>query len=282
MQIKPIILALINKRPIIYLTMILSIWAMATYSVLNGVIERKYQIKENDTKKQNFLSGKLLELKPFIDKEIKLKAELDTLKQEIKPINDCINWVKATLWTLERYDCNKKTWFIQKASAEEVNSEIPKIQSNWLVNKQWLSKSKQELHGNTFNEISLAHWIPIEYWYNSEKKWKVKKEVWLCIAWADSWLGKYLKTKNNIGNVWNNDRGDRVHISTLEKWVDVIFQTLNNKYLKHKQSIGSLSVWWGGSKPYYATSPDNWNVNVKNCLWVIHWVAISENFKIRL
>ena len=150
------------------------------------------------------------------------------------------------------------------------------------MNSQGKSKDKSELWGETFEKISLAHGIPIEYWYDSEKKWKVKKEVALCIAWADSWLGKYLKTKNNIGNVGNNDRGDKVNISTLEKWVDIIFQTLNNRYLSHKQSIGSLSIGWWGSKPYYATSDDNWDKNTRNCLGVIHWVAITEDFKIRL
>jgi hypothetical protein len=223
----------------------------------------------------------------MLDKEIELKQELDTIKSKIEAKKNCIKWVKNTLGTKLRYDCTKQSWLIQKTNAEEVNSEIPKIgnlspKTWWLKNSQGQSKSRSELWGNAFEEISKAHWIPLEYWYNSEKKWKVKKEVWLCIARADSWLWKYLKTKNNIGNVGNNDRWDRVHIATLEKWVDVIFQTINNKYLWHKQSIGSLSVWWGGSKPFYATSPSSWNVNVLNCLWVIHWIQVTENFLIRL
>lgn len=35
---------------------------------------------------------------------------------------------------------------------------------------------------------------------------KVYPEVIICIAYADSSLGKHLKTKNNVGNVGNNDR----------------------------------------------------------------------------
>lgn len=288
MQIKPIILALINKRPKTYIAILISIWCMTTYTILNKVIEAKIQIKIMDEKKQTFLSGQTLKLNPLLDKEKQLKQEISTIQDEIKPIKECINWVKETLGTEKRYDCTKQSWFIQKANADEVNSEIPKIgntsnkSDTWLKNSQGQSKSRSELWGNTFEEISTAHWIPLEYWYNSEKKWKVKKEVWLCIARADSWLWKYLKTKNNIGNVGNNDRWDRVNIATLEKWVDVIFQTINNKYLWHKQSIGSLSVWWGGNSPYYATSPDNWDKNVRNCLSVIHWQEISKDFKIRL
>ena len=32
----------------------------------------------------------------------------------------------------------------------------------------------------------------------------------ICVAFAESTLGRYLSTANNIGNVGNNDRGDRV------------------------------------------------------------------------
>lgn len=35
---------------------------------------------------------------------------------------------------------------------------------------------------------------------------KVYPEVILCIAYADSSLGRHLKTTNNFGNVGNNDR----------------------------------------------------------------------------
>lgn len=80
----------------------------------------------------------------------------------------------------------------------------------------------------------------------------------------------------------NNDRGDVVHYKTQQSGVEAIFRVLNNNYLKHKQSIGSLSVGGGGSSPYYATSPDNWDKNTRNCLSVIHGQEISKDFKIRL
>jgi hypothetical protein len=188
----------------------------------------------------------------------------------------------------EKKDVDTFSWVLNDLNATWGIAPVPEqikvttYKVPWLTNWLWESKSIEELNGNTFDEISLSHWIPIDYWIKSEKKWRVKKEVALCIAWADSWLGAELKTKNNIWNVWNNDRGDRVHISTLEKWVDAIFQTLNNKYLKYKQSIWSLSEWWGWDAPYYATSPDNWDKNTRNCLGVIHWQEITKDFKIRL
>lgn len=51
---------------------------------------------------------------------------------------------------------------------------------------------------------------------------KIKPEVIICIAYADSSLGKYLKTKNNIGNVGNNDRGDKVNYGNIEQGFNAI------------------------------------------------------------
>jgi hypothetical protein len=168
-------------------------------------------------------------------------------------------------------------------NVKEENKEVKQDRA-WRVNSQWQSKSKEELWGNTFYEILQAHWLEntASHWMQNESKYKIKKEVPLCIAWADSGLGKYLKTKNNFGNVWNNDRGDKVSYATAEAGIEAIYKVLNNKYLWHKQSIGSLSVWGGGSKPYYATSKENWNNNVINCLTVMYWTNVDENFMFRI
>lgn len=154
--------------------------------------------------------------------------------------------------------------------------------TTWLKNKDGQSKSIEELRGSTFNEISKNHNIPLEYWYDAERKYKIKKEVALCIAWADTGLGKQMKSTNNIGNVGNNDRGNVVHMDSLQKGVEAIFKTLNNKYLGYKQSIGSLSAGWGWTGHLYATSTDNWDKNTRNCLSIVHGVAITTDFKIRL
>ncbi len=38
------------------------------------------------------------------------------------------------------------------------------------------------------------------------KNTNIDKDVAICIAFAESTLGHYLSTSNNIGNVGNNDR----------------------------------------------------------------------------
>ncbi|MEI6673359.1 MAG: hypothetical protein WCL02_08940 [bacterium] len=42
------------------------------------------------------------------------------------------------------------------------------------------------------------------------KDTNIDKDMVICIAFAESTLGKHLSTNANIGNVGNNDRGDRV------------------------------------------------------------------------
>lgn len=116
------------------------------------------------------------------------------------------------------------------------------------------------------------------------QKHKVKPEVLVCIAQADSSLGRALKSTNNIGNVGNNDRGDVVHYASLEAGIEAMGKVLNNGYLGHYETIGQLSRG-GGNKTgsIYASSGYNWNKNVKACLRTITGdPSINEGFKFRI
>jgi len=162
-----------------------------------------------------------------------------------------------------------------------IKAEQPAKKGIWRVNSEWKSKNITELWGNTFEEVLESHWLPKQHFIDFEQKYKIKKEAIVCIAWADSGLWKMLKSKNNIGNVGNNDRGDVIHFATIEKGIEAMFKVLNNKYLGHKQSIGSLSPWGGGTRPFYATSQENWNINVLNCLNTILDSSIDESWNFR-
>ena len=168
----------------------------------------------------------------------------------------------------------------------EVKEEDDKTHVGWRVNSEWKSKHITELCEEwvecTYDSVLKSFWLPIEPFIEYEKTYKIKKEAIICIAWADSHLGKKLKSTNNIGNVGNNDRGNVVHFATIEKGIEAMFKVLNNKYLGHKQSIGSLSPWGGGTRPFYATSTENWNNNVLNCLNTIMDKSINENWNFRI
>ena len=59
----------------------------------------------------------------------------------------------------------------------------------------------------------------------------------ICIAFAESTLGRFLSTNNNIGNVGNNDRGDRIAYSNPYNGARLIPLTLNNQYLGNYHTI---------------------------------------------
>lgn len=154
----------------------------------------------------------------------------------------------------------------------------------WRVNSEWKSKHKSELciTDCTFTWVLNRYWIPTQPFIDNETKYWVKKELAVCIAWADSHLGRALKSTNNIWNVGNNDRWQVVHYKTIEAWIEAIYRVLTNKYLWHKQSVWSLSVWGGWSQPRYATSLENWNNNVLNCLNTILDPTINKSRNFRL
>jgi len=131
-------------------------------------------------------------------------------------------------------------------------------------------------------------------WKRLGERYKVDYTLPLCIAWADSHLGKALKSKNNIGNVGNNDRWDTVHYESMDKGIEAIFRVLNNRYMKWHEYMGTLSwewrikmLWWECSETRvdqkcYATSKGVWSTNVTNCMSVLHNHEVDEWYKFRL
>ena len=123
--------------------------------------------------------------------------------------------------------------------------------------------------------------------------YKIKPEMMVCIAQADSSLGQALKGKNNIGNVGSYDRGGTTHYATLEAGIEAMGKTLNNGYLGSYTTIGELSN--GGRTALglkacgvdgtkcYATSASNWNRNTIGCLREITKDdSVNENYTFRL
>jgi len=163
------------------------------------------------------------------------------------------------------------------------------------VNSNWKAQEVPRLWTAEDNVLLMLrrYWLAHTYDHRvkMQEKYGVKMTVALCIAKADSSLGRELKTTNNLGNVWNNDRWDRVHFDTIEKWIEAIFKTLTNRYQKRNNKIWELSNSWrailwlkkcGEAWNYcYATSRDSWNNNVLNCLDSLYKTPKNENFLFR-
>lgn len=175
------------------------------------------------------------------------------------------------IWT-----CKVDTW-LWKWNKEWIAQEIIPL------NLTWKDKRAQEL----LTKYDL--WDTYKHRVNMWNKHKIKYEVAICIAKADTNLWKQLKTRNNLGNIGNNDRWNKVHFASQEQWIEHIYLALNNKALWQRKRIGELSIWWRNElgikkkNSVYASSPDNWNNNVINCLRNIYQdYKINENFKFRL
>jgi hypothetical protein len=114
------------------------------------------------------------------------------------------------------------------------------------------------------------------------------------IAWADTSCGQNLTTKNNIGNVGNNDRGTRVGFDTVNQAMEAIIDTLTNSYIGQNKVIGGLS---GGGRTEikaqydcssapmgykcYATSEENWNKNVQRAFSIMTGMNVDGQLSFR-
>lgn len=121
-----------------------------------------------------------------------------------------------------------------------------------------------------------------EIWLKFQDQYKVKAEVAVCIAVADTGLGRSLKTKFNYGNYGNTDSGRTVSFETKEQGIEAIYKALTNDSLKNKQTVGSLSYGGGGTGAIYASSRYNWNYNVLACLTKLNKEKATKDYLIRL
>ena len=121
----------------------------------------------------------------------------------------------------------------------------------------------------------------LDFW-NSVVDWtNIDRDVVICIWVAESTLGKYLTTSNNIWNVGNNDRWDRVAYDTPYAGARLIPLTLNNQHLGKYHTINQLSRYGNPDWKIYASSPINWQTNVMKCLSKIKWYTVPEDFPFR-
>ena len=131
-----------------------------------------------------------------------------------------------------------------------------------------------------------GYWVGVyrdlDFW-NSVVEWtNIDRDVVICIWVAESTLGQYLTTSNNIWNVWNNDRWDRVAYDTPYAGARLIPLTLNNQHLWWYHTINQLSRYGNPDWKIYASSPINWQTNVMKCLSMIKWYTVPEDFPFRI
>ncbi len=120
------------------------------------------------------------------------------------------------------------------------------------------------------------------WWIEMWKKTWIDPAVAICIWYAESGLWHNTASKNNVGNVWNNDRWDRRWYPTPQAGINAIFYALNNKYLSKYYTIYSLSRYWNKDAHIYSSSTFSWYKNVVKCLSTIKWYPIDEYYPFRI
>ena len=145
------------------------------------------------------------------------------------------------------------------------------------------------MEGNSVRERRLKFLDTVAAWpYKDVVLWEwaaewtnVDVDLGICIWYAETSMGRHFASENNIGNVWNNDRGDRVDKDSPLDGAKAIYDTLNNKYLGWYHTIYELSGYGNKDGAIYASSEYNWQKNVSRCLSTIKWYIVPEDFPFR-
>ncbi len=132
------------------------------------------------------------------------------------------------------------------------------------------------------NEYGVWAYRQLAFWEDAVVNTEIDRDVVICIAFAESTLGRYLTTANNIWNVWNDDSGNRVSFSSALAWARSIADTLNNIHLWEYHTISQLSRYGNVDGKIYASSPINWQRNVTKCLSQIKWYYVPEDYPFRI
>ena len=245
-------------------------------------IER-IQVEISEAQAENIAAANVWLVRLDSRREIILR-DLSSVLSDIAILNNCVKLNETEELPV---DCSTVTISLQQ-------------RLNWKVNSNWNSQEFIELKAKETRDrtIELLNKYTITrdtytIWEEFENIYWIKKELAIAIAKADSSLWDEMKSINNIGNVGNNDRWDVVSFKTKRDWIEAIFVALNNKYLNTLYTVGYLSEWgrrvvWGMSCKVsgefcYATSEENWNINVINTLRLIYNdPTIDESFEFRI
>ncbi len=129
--------------------------------------------------------------------------------------------------------------------------------------------------------VAAGVYKDIVLWEGAAEWTNVDVDLGICIWYAETSMGRHFASDNNIGNVGNNDRGDRVDKDSPLDGAKAIYETLNNRYLGHYHTIYELSGYGNKDGAIYASSEYNWQKNVSRCLSTIKWYIVPEDFPFR-
>ncbi|MCS6983231.1 MAG: peptidoglycan DD-metalloendopeptidase family protein [Candidatus Absconditabacterales bacterium] len=141
--------------------------------------------------------------------------------------------------------------------------------------------SLNERRQNFLDLYAVGIYRSLAFWMDAAAGSNIDLDVGICIGFAESSMGRFLTTENNIGNVGNNDRGDRIGFNSALEGARLIYSTLNNQYLGHYHTIIELNGYGNKRGAIYASSPYNRQNNVVKCLSMIKGYYVPDDFPFR-
>ncbi|PZM85060.1 hypothetical protein DLH72_02285 [Candidatus Gracilibacteria bacterium] len=164
----------------------------------------------------------------------------------------------------------------------QVGSKIFRLQGENEIERQKYLISKYA--SGSFNNWQL--------WVDQSLIGNIDPSVVMCIGLSESGLGRNLTTAFNVGNVGNNDRGDRVPYSSAKDGIYAIVRTLNNKFFSSVNRLdmlsgaGRLNSGLPGCREKgqfcYATDPRYWHPNMISCLSHLKGRIVEDDYNFRI
>ena len=165
----------------------------------------------------------------------------------------------------------------QQLEQEGIPFSVDMSQVQFVEGNSLTERRKNFLALNGFGEFAdLSVREDAARWHS------VDVDVGICIAVAESSMGRNLSSARNVGNVGNNDRGDRIDLWSAVEWASMIFYALENEYLGKYHTLYDLSGYGNQYGPIYASSPINRQTNITRCLSSIKGYRIPEEYMLRL
>jgi hypothetical protein len=161
----------------------------------------------------------------------------------------------------------------------------------WMVDSsgvwQFIPELKWKTSHDKFKELCQLYGLDASKIWELENKYNLREWMLLAVLIAETswWLNENSNFVNegcyNLGNVWNNDRWDRVCFEWKWESIEQVAITLNNKYLWNVLTLGCLSnagscVRYFDRGYRYATSPDNWERTITNVMTRIYSDELGE------
>lgn len=180
-----------------------------------------------------------------------------------------------------------------QAESETETAWTAELREPWMLNESWDAQLMPPIEKDTeherFKELAYAYNLDPSMFWQVENHYWLTEWLTLCLVISEtSWWHKGYGTSscNNVGNVWNNDRWQRVCYAFMETWLEKIWMTLTNKYLGNKKTLWCLSNAWHCTEQRdnwarYATSEWNWERNMVACLSTIYGKIDPSTFNIR-